>query len=70
MAIITIAMRDRFNSITYIENNGAFRIERGRLRVSKIGTMRIEQHRDMIGNVKTMTINREGSDYYAIFIID
>ncbi|MDE1823539.1 MAG: transposase, partial [Candidatus Micrarchaeota archaeon] len=59
--------KDRFNSITHIENNGSFRIEKGRLRVSKIGTMRIEQHRNITGNVKTMTIKREGSDYYAIF---
>ncbi|MCL5413040.1 MAG: transposase, partial [Candidatus Marsarchaeota archaeon] len=36
-------------------------------RVSKIGTMKIEQHRNITGNVKTVTIKREGSDYYAIF---
>ena len=59
--------KDRFNSITHIENNGSFSIEKGRLRISKIGTMRIEQHRNIVGNVKTMTIKREGRDYYAIF---
>ncbi len=59
--------RDKFNSITHIENNGSFRIEKGRLRISKIGTMRIEQHRNIVGNVKTMTIKREGREYYAIF---
>ena len=59
--------KDRFNSITHIENNGSFRIEKGRLRVSKIGTMKIEQHRNMVGNVKTMTIKREGREYYAVF---
>ena len=59
--------RDKFNSITHIENNGSFRIEKGRLRISKIGTMRIEQHRNMVGNAKTMTIKREGREYYAIF---
>ena len=59
--------KDRFNSITYIENNGSFRIEKGRLRISKIGTMRIEQHRNVVGNVKTMTIKKEGREYYAIF---
>ena len=59
--------KDKFNSITHIENNGSFRIEKGRLRVSKIGTMRIEQHRNIVGNVKTMTIKREGREYYAIF---
>ena len=59
--------KDKFNSITHIENNGSFRIEKGRLRVSKIGTMRIEQHRNIAGNVKTMIIKREGKEYYAIF---
>ena len=59
--------RDKFNSITHIENNGSFSIEKGRLRVSKIGTMKIEQHRNIVGNVKTMTIKREGKEYYAIF---
>ena len=62
--------RDKFNSITHIENNGSFRIEKGRIRVSKIGTMRIEQHRNIVGNVKTMTIKREGKEYYAIFILE
>ena len=60
--------KDKFNSITHIENNGSFRIEKGRIRVSKIGTMRMEQHRNIVGNVKTMTIKREGKEYYAIFI--
>ena len=59
--------RDRYKSITYPQDNGSFRIEKGRLRVSKIGTMRIEQHRNIVGNVKTMTIKREGKEYYAIF---
>ena len=59
--------KDKFNSIKHIENNGSFRIEKGRLRVSKIGTMRIEQHRNIVGNVKTMTLKREGKEYYAIF---
>ncbi len=59
--------KDKFNSITHIENNGSFRIEKGRLRVSKIGTLRIEQHRNIVGNVKTMTIKKEGKEYYVIF---
>ncbi len=63
--------KDRFNSITHIENNGSFRMEKAgkknMLRISKIGRVQIEQHRNMTGNVKTMTIKREGNDYYAIF---
>ena len=60
--------RDKFNSITYIENNGSFRIEKDRLRVSKIsGTIRTEIHRSIEGKIKTMTIAKEGKKYYAIF---
>jgi putative transposase len=63
--------KDRFNSITHIENNGSFRFEKSgnknMLRISKIGRVQIEQHRNMVGNVKTMTIKREGRKYYAIF---
>jgi putative transposase len=59
---------DRYNSITHIENNGSFHIEKDRLRVSKIsGTMRMEMHRVIDGKIKTMTIKREGKEYYAIF---
>jgi putative transposase len=59
--------RDRYKSITYPQDNGSFSINKGRLRVSRIGTMRIEQHRNIVGNIKTMAIKREGKDYYAIF---
>ena len=59
--------RDRYYSIIYPQDNGSFSINKGRLRVSRIGTMRIEQHRNIVGNIKTMAIKREGKDYYAIF---
>ncbi len=58
---------DRYKSLTYPQNNGSFSIEKGRLRISRIGTMRIEQHRNVVGNVKTMTIKKESNEYYAIF---
>jgi putative transposase len=59
--------RDKYNSVMHIENNGSFSIEKGRLRVSKIGTMKIELHRQIEGKIKTMTIKREDGKYYAIF---
>ena len=62
---------DKYKSITHIENNGSFRFEKSgkknMLRISKIGRVQIEQHRNIVGNVKTMTIKREGKEYYAIF---
>ena len=59
--------RDKYKSIMHIENNGSFSIEKDRLRVSKIGTMKIIQHRNIEGKIKTLTIKKEGGNYYAIF---
>jgi len=59
--------RDKYNSIMHIENNGSFSIEKGMLRVSKIGRMKIEQHRPIGGKIKAMAIKRVAGKYYAIF---
>ncbi len=64
--------RDRYKTITYPQDNGAFAIEKERkeikmLRLSRIGRMRIEGHREIEGKVKTLTIKREAGTYYAIF---
>ena len=59
--------RDRYKSITYPQDNGSFSIRKGRLRVSRIGTMPIDLHRKIEGIIKTLTIKREGRNYYAVF---
>ena len=59
--------RDRYKSITYPQDNGSFSINKGRLRVSRIGTMLIDLHRKIEGTIKTLAIKREGKDYYAVF---
>lgn len=60
--------RDRYNSITYPQDNGSFSIEKGRLRISRFsGRIQIENHRDRTGKIKTLTIKKEGGEYYAIF---
>ncbi len=58
---------DRYYSIVYPQDNGSFSIEKNRLRVARIGTMKIELQRVIEGKVKTMTIKREAGKYYAIF---
>ena len=37
------------------------------LRISRIGTMKIELHRQIEGTIKTLTIKKEANQYYAIF---
>ena len=63
--------RNRYKSLTYPQDNGSFGIERikkkDRLRVSRIGTMKIELHRKIEGTIKTLSIKREAGNYYAIF---
>jgi putative transposase len=58
---------DRYKSITYPQDNGSFSIRKDRLRVSRIGTMPIDLHRKIEGTIKTLTIKREGKNYYAVF---
>ena len=59
--------KDRYKSITYPQDNGSFSIRKGRLRVSRIGTMPIDLHRKIEGTIKTLVIKREGKNYYAVF---
>ena len=59
--------KDKYYSIIYPQDNGSFSIEKDRLRVSRIGTMKIELHRSMKGKIKTLTIKKEAGNYYAIF---
>jgi putative transposase len=56
----------RYNSITYPQEPG-FRIEDGKLHLSKIGHLKIKMHRDIVGKVKTCTIRGDGNQWYACF---
>jgi transposase len=48
--------RDRYHSFTYPQSG--FAIEGGKLRLSKIGHLKIRQHRDLEGQIKTCTLAR------------
>ena len=63
--------KNYYKSITYPQNNGSFKIEKGRLKVSKIGTMKIYLHRKIEGSIKTMTIKRDRLNrFYATFSVE
>ncbi len=62
--------RDRYNSFTFPQMKGSFRIEGNRLHLSKIGEVRIIQHRPIEGEIKTCTIKRESDGWYAIFAVE
>jgi putative transposase len=41
----------------------------GKLQLSKIGSIKIKQHRDIEGEIKTLTIRREAGCWYACFSV-
>jgi putative transposase len=58
--------RSRYDSITYPQTG--FAVEHGKLRLSKIGTVKIKLHRPLAGRVKTLTITRSSTGkWYACF---
>ncbi|MCJ7816973.1 MAG: transposase [Candidatus Aenigmarchaeota archaeon] len=57
----------RFRSITYPQS-GFEILPDGHLELSKIGTIRMFKHREVEGQIKTLTIKKDGiGDWYAIF---
>jgi putative transposase len=56
---------DRYDSFTYPQ--GGYEIIGNRLQLSKIGHIKIKQHRAIKGKIKTCTIKREGDQWYAVF---
>ena len=55
-----------YKSITYPQSG--FKVEEGRLHLSKIGDIRIRLHRPIVGEVKTLTVKRMPSGkWYACF---
>lgn len=58
----------RYDSITYQQIGKV--LSGSRLRLSKIGSVRIRQHRPLAGTVKTLTIKREAGRWFALFSVD
>ena len=57
--------RNRYNSFTYPQSG--FELEDGKLILSKIGTVRIIQHREIEGKIKTCTIKKDIDQWYVSF---
>jgi putative transposase len=57
--------RNRYNSFTYPQKG--YEIEDGRLNISKIGSIRMFQHRDIEGEIKTCTIKKDVDQWYVTF---
>nr|HET6904051.1 transposase [Ktedonobacteraceae bacterium] len=70
--------KNRYNSFCYPDGAGwkldtkerpadKRGIVRVKLKLTKIGTVKLHLHRDMVGTIKTLTIKREGEHFYAVF---
>jgi len=58
----------RYHSFTFPQNNGSFKIEDNFLKLSKIGNIRINLHRPLIGDMKTCTIKKSKTGkWFATF---
>jgi putative transposase len=58
--------RDRFDSFTYPSVGDGARIIGNKLRLQHIGLVRINLHRPIEGEIKTISIKREGGKWYVI----
>jgi putative transposase len=60
---------ERYDSFTYPQEKGNWRfLENGRLRLSKVGEIKIKLHRPLVGTIKTLTIRCDAvGNWYACF---
>ena len=57
----------RYDSFTYSQNNGSYKLEQGQLRLANVGKVNIRLHRELMGEVKTCSIIVKNGKYYACF---
>jgi putative transposase len=62
--------RDRYDSLTWPQDQGFHLIGTKHLWLSKIGKIRIKLHRAIQGKPKTVTLKREAGHWYAAFSCD
>lgn len=56
--------RHRYDSFTYPQ--AGFQLN-GKLQLSKVGNVKIKWHRELRGEIKTLTVKRENGNWYACF---
>ncbi|MDP2908816.1 MAG: RNA-guided endonuclease TnpB family protein [Nanoarchaeota archaeon] len=60
---------ERYDSFTFPQSG--FKLEKGRLRLSKMGMMGIKQHRRIEGKIKTLTVKKGSTNkWFACFSIE
>jgi putative transposase len=59
-----------FNSFTFPQMKGAFRLDGDKLILSRIGSCRIRLSRPIEGEIKTCTIKRQADGWFVIFVVE
>ena len=59
----------RYDSFTYPQAGSAFQLSSSIIKLSKIGDVKIKQHREVIGNQKTCTISRSATGKWSVSIV-
>lgn len=62
--------KNRYDSFTFPQANGSFRLEVNNLYLSKIGKVKIHLSQNILGKIKTCTIKREVSGWFVIFTVE
>jgi putative transposase len=62
--------QNRYDSFTFPQATGGFRLDGKTLTLSKIGRVKLHLSQNIIGKVKTCTIKKEVSGWFAIFTVE
>ena len=62
--------KDWFTSFSFKEEGNGFKLEGKRLRLSKIGRVRIRRHREIKGQIKTCILKRRADGWYVLFGVE
>lgn len=60
---------DRYDSFTYPQSGFKLLNEEKRIKLSKIGSVKIKLHRSFTGPIKTCTIKREGNNHWYVCLV-
>ena len=62
--------KDHFHSITFPTYGNGIKLKNNKLYIQNVGSIRIKLHRELEGKIKTVTIKRQNSKFYASFSCD
>lgn len=57
---------ERFNSILYPSHGDGIRLRGNRIRIQRVGTVRVRLHREVEGTIKTLSIKRESTKWFVV----